>query len=218
MNIRRYSVAAASTAVVAAVLLLAGCSSDDSTADGQHHGGAASSAATTGSAQNSQVNDADKMFAEMMIPHHEQAVEMSDIMLAKTDIDPRVTELARQIKAAQGPEIETMQGWLKEWGVSDDSAGDHDMGTHDMSGDHDMSEMDGMLSADQMQALKDATGVEASRLFLEGMIEHHEGAVDMANDELKDGVNPDAKALAQQVITTQNAEIETMRGLLTSLQ
>ncbi|MCK0439365.1 DUF305 domain-containing protein [Gordonia alkaliphila] len=218
MNIRRYSVAAASTAGVAAVLLLAGCSSDDSTADGQHHGGAASSAATTGSAQNSQVNDADKMFAEMMIPHHEQAVEMSDIMLAKTDIDPRVTELARQIKAAQGPEIETMQGWLKEWGVSDDSAGDHDMGTHDMSGDHDMSEMDGMLSADQMQALKDATGVEASRLFLEGMIEHHEGAVDMANDELKDGVNPDAKALAQQVITTQNAEIETMRGLLTSLQ
>ena len=217
MSIRRYSVAAASTAGVAAVLLLAGCSSDDSAADGQRNGGTAS-ATTAGSAQHAQVNDEDKMFAQMMIPHHEQAVQMSDIMLAKTDIDPRVAELARQIKAAQGPEIATMQGWLKDWGVSDDSAGDHDMSTHETGSDHDMSEMDGLLSADQMQALKDATGVQAERLFLEGMIEHHEGAVDMANDELQDGVNPDAKALAQQVITTQNAEIETMRGILSSLK
>ncbi|MFC0314760.1 DUF305 domain-containing protein [Gordonia phosphorivorans] len=210
MNIRRFSVAAASTAGVAAVLLLTGCSSEDSTAGGQHHDGAAASN-SAGATQTADVNDADKMFAQMMIPHHKQAVEMSDLMLAKEGIDPRVTELARQIKAAQGPEIATMQGWLAQGGVSDDSSG-HDMGTHDMS------EMEGMLTDAQMNALREATGVEASRLFLDGMIEHHEGAVDMAEAELKDGANPEAKALAQQVITTQNAEIQTMRELLSSLK
>jgi uncharacterized protein (DUF305 family) len=140
-----------------------------------------------------------------MIPHHQQAVEMSEMLLAKDDIDPAVADLAQRIMDAQGPEIDTMSGWLEEWGV--------DSSVHEGMDHGD----DGMMSEEDMAELEDATGSDASRLFLEQMIQHHEGAIDMAQDEVDDGQNPDAVALAQEIVDTQQAEIEEMQELLTAL-
>ena len=116
--------------------------------------------------------------------------------------------LAEQIKAAQDPEIQTMKGWLEEWGVPYDDS---------MSGMEGMDMGGGMMSEDDMAALDAATGVEATRLFLNGMIAHHQGAVTMAQSVLTDGQNPDVAALAQQIIDGQTAEITTMQDILASL-
>lgn len=163
--------------------------------DGGTHGPADTSAADH--------NGADTMFAQMMIPHHEQAVVMSDMMLAKDGLDPRVQELAAKIKTAQGPEIEKMDNWLAAWGEP-----------REMSGHH---AMDGMLSDEDLAQLDSATGDEAAKLFLSQMIEHHEGAVEMAEDEVADGSNPDAVKLAQDIVADQNAEIAEMKDLLQAL-
>ena len=145
------------------------------------------------------------MFAMMMIPHHEQAIEMSDVILAKSEVDQGVLDLAQQIKDAQGPEIELMESWLDAWGMpSSGGMGGMDHG-------------DGMMSDADMAALEAADGAEAAQLFLEQMIEHHEGAIEMAQDELDDGVNPDVLALADRIIVSQTAEIATMRELLAQL-
>jgi len=167
------------------------------------HGGSSSAPSESAEAD---FNMADSMFAMMMIPHHEQAVEMSDMILAKSDVDQRVLDLAQQIKDAQQPEIETMQGWLAEWGVSSD---DMDMGEMEHGG--------GMMSDEDMAALESASGAEAAPLFLEQMIAHHQGAIEMAETELANGKNADALALAQAVVDTQSAEIETMQDLLGQL-
>lgn len=148
--------------------------------------------------------EADVMFVTMMIPHHEQAVEMADIVLAKDDVDPRVVAIAERIQAAQGPEIERMQGWLEDWGVDPDGATGMDHG-------------DGMMSADDMAALEAADGATAGRLFLEQMVVHHEGAVEMAQAALDDASDPDVLALAQQVIDDQTAEIAEMQQLAAQL-
>lgn len=150
-----------------------------------------------------QVNAADEMFVIMMIPHHEQAVEMSDTILGKHGIDEQVRDLAQQIKDAQAPEIELMQSWLTNWGMS--SSGD-------MSG---MGHGDGMMSDGDMAALEAADGAEAARLFLEQMIVHHEGAIEMAQTELDQGANEEVIALAQAILDTQTTEIATMENLLT---
>jgi uncharacterized protein (DUF305 family) len=200
-----------------AALVIAGCSSDDSTAG--HSAGHESSAATSATAKPSVAdhNDADVMFAQQMIPHHQQAVEMSDVVLARKGVDPRVTDLATAIKAAQGPEITEMQGWLGQWGdppmppmESGEGHGGHDMGG--MSGD-----AMGLMSDEEMAALKNADGAEASRLFLTGMIGHHEGAIDMAQNEIKDGKFAPAVDMARTIVKTQQEEIDTMKGLLTTL-
>jgi uncharacterized protein (DUF305 family) len=149
-----------------------------------------------------------------MIPHHRQAVEMSDVVLAIDGIDPRVAELATSIKAAQGPEINQMQGWLDQWG-------NPPMPPMTPSEGHDMSGMSGdamgMMSGEQMTALKNAKGVEASRLFLTGMITHHEGAIAMAQNEIKDGRFPPALELSRTIVTTQQQQIDTMKGILKTL-
>jgi uncharacterized protein (DUF305 family) len=155
------------------------------------------------------VNAADVMFVDMMIPHHEQAIEMADIVLAKDDIDSAVVELATDIKAAQGPEIDLMESWLAGWGLPS-MAGTGGMG----DGGHDGHGGDGMMSDDDMEALADAEGTEASRLFLEQMIEHHEGAIEMAQYLLDDGENTEVRRLGEAIITAQEAEIELMRELL----
>jgi uncharacterized protein (DUF305 family) len=156
------------------------------------------------------------MFARMMIPHHEQAIEMSDMMLEKQGIDPRVMDLATQIEAAQGPEIEQMQGWLNQWGMSD-MPGHGGMKDSDTAGMPGMEGMEGMMSPAQMAALDNATGVEASKLFLTGMIKHHEGALTMAQEEIKNGQFPDAVALAKSILESQQKEIDTMNEILKSL-
>lgn len=147
-------------------------------------------------------NTADAMFAEMMKVHHEQAITLSDLVLAKPGLDPEVKTLAEQIKKAQGPEIEQMRGWLSGWGVAEGSMGDHSM------------HMDGMVAQADLDKIEAADTKEAARLFLTHMIAHHEGAVDMAKDELSGGKNPEAMALAQQIIDTQQKEIDHMKELL----
>ncbi|WP_280504229.1 DUF305 domain-containing protein [Nocardia farcinica] len=162
-------------------------------------------------------NAADVMFAQMMIPHHTQAIEMSDMLLAKQDIPEPVTALAQQIKAAQGPEIDQLEGWLGQWGEPTQMPGDmpgHDM--PQMTGPG-MSGMKGMMSEQDMQALSDAQGTEAARLFMNQMIAHHEGAIDMAQTEIEDGQFSDAVQMARTIVDTQQQEIDTMRQLLTTL-
>lgn len=148
-------------------------------------------------------NEADVSFAEMMIPHHEQAVEMSKLAATRADSQD-VKELAAAIEAAQGPEIETMQGWLESWGEDGRS---HEM-THD--------EMPGMVDDATMGELGKASGAAFDELFLTAMIAHHEGAIAMAQSEQSDGVHKGAIAMAKDIIRTQNAEIKRMRGLLGS--
>lgn len=168
----------------------------------------------TGSAEevSAEHNDADVMFAQMMIPHHQQAVEMSEMLLAKDEIPAEVAEFAQKVIDAQGPEIERMNAMLTAWGEDPVDMGD--MG--DMEGmDH--GGMSGMMSEEDMAALEQAQGTEAARLYLEQMTAHHQGAVDMAKDEAKDGQNPQAVQLAEQVIADQEAEITEMEQMLQEL-
>ncbi|MFM9134938.1 MAG: DUF305 domain-containing protein, partial [bacterium] len=148
---------------------------------------------------------ADAMFAQMMIPHHEQAVVMSDYALANTS-NPEVLALAEQIKAAQQPEIEQMTSWLEEWGVPVMSGMDA-MGAH---GGHGMS---GMLTDEQLDELADASDAEFDALYLAYMIDHHEGAIDMAQGVV-DSQDPRVAALAAAIIEAQRAEIVEMQRLL----
>ncbi|GER23133.1 DUF305 domain-containing protein [Zafaria cholistanensis] len=150
-------------------------------------------------------NAADATFARMMIPHHQQAVQMSETILAKDGIDAPVVELANKIKAAQGPEIGTMTGWLEAWGEPVESG----------SMDH---SMEGMMSDADMAKLRQAEGDEAAALFLTQMIAHHKGAVQMAQTEVAEGSNPEALALAQKIVQDQEAEIKTMEEMLPAYQ
>jgi uncharacterized protein (DUF305 family) len=197
-----------SAAALAAVITLAGCGSNatpgSSTMPADH--GAMSSSAPAGSPGAMGHNSADTLFTQSMIPHHAQAVEMSDMMLSKQGINPAVTELATKIKAAQGPEIEQMNGWLKGWNEPTAMAGHGEAG-HSMAG---------MMSDDDLKALDAAQGKEADRLFLTQMIAHHEGAVQMAKAEIADGQNSGAVKLAQEIVAAQESEIEEMKELLAS--
>ncbi|MAT17292.1 MAG: DUF305 domain-containing protein [Leifsonia sp.] len=191
-----FTPSAAVSGALLTALLLTGCTAAV-TSD-------ASSSGTSPSAV--EVSSTDEMFVQMMIPHHEQAVDMAELMLDKTDIDARVTALAEQILAAQEPEIETMRAWLAEWGVSEWGS--------TMSG---MDHGDGMMSAGDLAALETATGAEASRLFLEQMIVHHDGAVLMAQSIIDSTQHPEIAAFATQVVADQTAEINTMQELLNDI-
>ncbi|WP_314194629.1 DUF305 domain-containing protein [uncultured Arthrobacter sp.] len=206
-----------STAAIAAAITLAGCGSGSgsgTTTTGTDHGSASATAPATapsGSATAAaEHNAADTMFAQMMIPHHTQAVEMSDMMLAKKDIPAKVTALAQKIKAAQGPEIETMAGWLRSWNEPTEAASGHDMSTHGAA-------MGGMMSDDDMKKLGAAQGTEAAKLFLTQMTAHHQGAIMMAKGEETGGQNADAVALAKTIATAQQKEIQEMKDLLATL-
>lgn len=185
-------------------LALAGCADAGDGSDMEGHDMGDGSPSQDAGAAAAGANDADVMFAQMMIPHHEQALVMSRIVLDTEGVDPAVIDLATRIESAQEPEITTMEGFLDEWGAKP-------------MGDHSGHEMDGMLSDEEIQALEAADAATVSRLFLEGMIAHHEGAVDMAEAELADGKNPEALALAQEIIDAQEAEIQEMRNLLAAL-
>jgi uncharacterized protein (DUF305 family) len=200
----------AGAGALVALVVTAGCSSSDSGNEhpAEHSTSVSATASPTAPAAAEAHNDADVMFAQQMIPHHTQAIEMSDTLLAKQGIDPRVTELANQIKAAQGPEIQQMQGWMTQWGTPS---------MPPMSGHGDMPGMSGIMSEQDMTALKDAQGVDASKLFLTQMITHHKGAITMAQSEIKDGRYPPAVEMARAIVTTQQQEIDTMNGILGSL-
>lgn len=195
MKVKSHKIAVAATVVT---LLLAGCTTAGS--NGMDHG----SPSSTSSAA---FNAADEMFLVGMIPHHEQALDMAELVLAKDGVDERVVELAQRIQAAQQPEIDLMTSWLDGWGLESDLGGMDGM-------DHGS---DGMMSADDMAALEAASGSEASRLFVTQMIQHHTGAIVMAEQELANGQDADVLDLAQQIIDAQTAEIAEMEQLLTRL-
>ena len=202
-----------SATAIAGALALAGCSTGSSTPSASSSSPASSASSMPGMgpgmmsgsapAAATEHNEADTMFAQGMIPHHEQAVEMSEMMLQKKDIPASVTDLAARIKAAQAPEIETMTGWLKTWNESATMGAGHTM--------------DGMMGAGDMKQLEAAQGTEAARLFLTQMVVHHQGAVMMAQTEMSQGKNADAIKLSQDIVTAQEAEIKEMQDLLATL-
>ena len=178
----------AATLIALAAALLTACSTNDD------------------SSAQADFNSADVTFATDMIPHHRQATEMAGLAASRTE-NADVLDLAARIEAAQDPEIDTMSSWLTSWGekVPDD-----------MSGMDDMSSMPGMMSGDQMSQLKDSSGAAFDRQFLTMMVEHHEGAVEMAKTEQTDGKSTDAVELATTIERAQTAEIAEMKGLLAS--
>ena len=136
------------------------------------------------------------MFAQMMIPHHEQAVTMSELALTNTT-NPDVIALATAIRNAQGPEIKQMQEWLD--GKSDSHM--HEMG------------MGGMLTEAELKELASLKDAAFDQMFLTSMIAHHEGALDMAS-MIQDSTKAEVKQLYENIVTSQSAEIETMKALL----
>lgn len=205
-------------------LLLSACGTDDPMS-GMDHGGtstsASASATATASASASATaeagapgafNDADVMFAQMMIPHHEQALEMAELADGRAE-DPEVKRLVAAVKGAQDPEIAKMRAWLKGWGKPESAGHGSGSGSGSRSG-HGMS---GMMSEQDMKDLAAVKGKAFDRKFAELMIAHHEGAVAMAEDERKDGGNTAAKALADDVVRTQSEEIAALRKILDRL-
>ena len=193
-----------SAAAIAAVIALAGCSaggsSTGSSMPGMDH---STGGAMPGPNAAADHNGSDTMFAQAMIPHHAQAVEMSDIILKKQGIDARITALATKIKAAQAPEIDKMTGWLGDWDEPTQAPGGHSM--------------TGMMSGDDLTKLDAAQGTDAAKLFLSQMIAHHEGAVEMANAEVRSGKNAEAVQLAKDIAASQTGEIQEMKDLLALL-
>ena len=147
-------------------------------------------------------SDADVMFMQMMIPHHQQAVDMGTLAETRA-VNAEVKDLAMQIKDEQRPEISRMRDLLQDAGASET------MGHH--------MTMDGMLSDSQMTALENASGAEFDRLYLEGMIAHHEGAIQMAKDALKGNKSALVKALCDVIIADQEGQIVYMKELLAKL-
>jgi len=148
-------------------------------------------------------NDADVIFAQMMIPHHQQAIEMSDIALdPNSQASAAIIALATQIKGAQDPEISQMKNLLTTWGKS-----------MEMGSMHHSSMMDGMLSLEEMDTLGQLKGAEFDKAWAKGMIAHHEGAIAMANEVLANGKNSEILALANAVVSGQSAEIKTLKPL-----
>jgi uncharacterized protein (DUF305 family) len=180
--------------ILSAIVLisLSGCGSDKEDASNDH-------------------NKQDVSFAQNMIPHHGQAVEMSKMATTRAQ-NERVKSLAKQIEAAQQPEIDTMNGWLTKWGEAtvNPSASSEEHAGHGAS-------MPGMMSADDMSGMEAASGTAFDRMFLEMMIEHHKGAIEMAKTESEKGKASEAKTLATAISTSQQAEITEMEGLLKTL-
>ncbi|MEV0242750.1 DUF305 domain-containing protein [Streptomyces sp. NPDC050674] len=197
--------AALVVAVGASAVVLVACGGDgaDRAAAGAHHGDAASHSPT--GAHNAQ----DVTFAQGMIPHHRQALEMARLAGDRAS-SGRVKDLAGRIEKAQDPEIRTMTGWLKTWGedvpASKGGGMDHSGPGH--------SGMPGMMGEQDMAALERLTGKAFDVQFLTLMVEHHEGAVQMARTERAEGRYAPAKAMAGDIITGQSAEIREMNSLL----
>ncbi|MCB0918101.1 MAG: DUF305 domain-containing protein [Actinobacteria bacterium] len=192
-------------AAAAALLITSACSTvDNATSD--------TTPSTTVSAAPASASDV--AFAQGMIPHHEQAVEMADLALdPRADASAQVKQLARQIKGAQDPEIEMMTQWLQQWGAPTEMPGTTgDLAGMDHSG-HDMGgmTMSGMMTAEQMQDLHQATGATFNTMWLEMMIAHHEGAIAMAEQVKASSTDPAVTRLADEIIAAQRAEITTMR-------
>ena len=195
---KKYRIAGITAVALAGAISLAGCTinlgGNDSNGmmDGGMMGNNKSASAFSGT---------DIMFAQMMIPHHQQAVDMSTLAETRST-NPEILALAKQIKDAQAPEIKQMTSWMESSGAGMDMG--HDMG------------MGGMLTEEQMTALGKAQGAEFDKLYLEGMIGHHQGALQMAK-MIEDSNNAEAKTLAANIVKSQSAEIEKMKQMLAGM-
>jgi uncharacterized protein (DUF305 family) len=149
-------------------------------------------------------NADDVAFATNMIPHHQQAVDLS-AMVPDRSTDAELVALAQQISAAQQPEINAMKVFLVQWNENPDTNSGH--AGHGNA-------MQGMVDAATMTKLESLNGQEFDKLWLESMISHHQGAIEMAKAEIANGDNVDAKTLARNIVTTQEAEIGQMKQLL----
>lgn len=207
----KITTAAGLAATITAALVLTGCASSDTTAPAAAPP-PVPSAATPAPVASAQHNDADIAFVQGMIPHHSQAVQMSQLAPDRAE-SPQVKQLATRIEQAQGPEIAQMRAFLASWGAPETGAMPGMSGMPGM-GQGQMGAMAGMMTDQQMQQLGQTRGAAFDRMFLQMMIQHHEGAVTMARTELANGTNPQAKQLAQQIIDAQQAEITEMRQLL----
>jgi uncharacterized protein (DUF305 family) len=187
-----------------AAIVLAACGGGGDSGQGGHAGMTGMTSATSAPVAAADRNDADIAFAQKMIQHHAQAIEMAKLAPQRA-ASAEVKDLAARVEKAQQPEIETMTAWLRSWGAM--------VPTGDMAG-HGMEPGSGMMTAEQMQQLTQATGRDFDRLWLQMMTAHHEGAVEQARTELAQGKNADAKKLAQTIIDTQQAEINEMKALL----
>ncbi|MGC5171041.1 DUF305 domain-containing protein [Microbacterium sp. DT81.1] len=187
---------AASTLILAALLILTGCAGtaggDDDMSDMDHASGAAVDA-----------NEDDIEFASTMIAHHEQAIEASDIVLEKDDVDGSVTELADRIKVAYETDIDQLETWLDEW--------------HATAEPEEPDADDGMITDADLDALRSASGTAAGSLYLEQMIADHEGAIEIAEEHIEEGKNPGAIDLSKKIVAAQTLEIERMKELLDGL-
>lgn len=191
---------AALCAAAVTALLLSSCTSPAPDGQSDHQRGSESSTA----GQPAGFNADDVAFATNMIPHHQQAVEMS-AMVPDRSTDPTVISLAKTIADAQGPEIDTMKAWLVQWGRPSAGAGHEG---------HGGMAMNGMVDDATMRTLTSLKGAEFDELWLQSMIGHHEGAIEMAKAELANGENVDAKNLAQRIVDAQQAEIAQMKQML----
>jgi len=198
-------------ATVAATVLLTGCASSSMSSAEMPAGQSSGSGAMVANG-----SDADITFAQLMISHHEQAVQMADMALQQAN-SSEVTDLATQIKAAQDPEIGQMRGWLQQWGAPEQMDGMDGMDHGDMGhGDTDSGGQSagGMMSDTDMGALGGASGADFDRMWLTMMIAHHEGAIKMAEQVKAESTNPDVTALADAIVAGQKKEIDTMQQLL----
>jgi uncharacterized protein (DUF305 family) len=226
-RLRRGAAAVALTAALGLTLAACGDGSDS-----------AGSPSATQTASNGDVfNNADVAFATDMVQHHSQALAMVDMTVGRP-LDPAVKKLTDQIRQAQAPEIETMAGWLTDWGqkvpatVNDHVHGRHedsrdprdsgdsggmggmDMGDDESGMDDTGGDMPGMMSAEDMDKLENASDAEFQDMWLQMMEEHHRGAISMAQDEIDNGTFDDAIAMAKSIVSSQQAEIDKMDKLL----
>ncbi|WP_030421571.1 DUF305 domain-containing protein [Streptomyces sp. NRRL F-5065] len=198
---RRTALAAAGVTVA---LVLAACGGEDEGRSGQE--GPQTSPSASAEAGTDVHNGRDVAFAQGMIPHHRQALDMAR-MVAGRSASAEVEDLAARIEKAQDPEITTMTGWLESWGeeVPAETSGAGHAGHEGMPG---------MMDDREMTELEGASGADFDRMFLTMMIAHHEGAVEMAETELAEGRHGPSRAMAEDVVSAQSAEIAEMRKLL----
>nr|WP_296774989.1 DUF305 domain-containing protein [Rhodococcus sp. (in: high G+C Gram-positive bacteria)] len=182
-----------------ALVLTASCSNDGALRD--QEATSLDSPSATAEFNDTEFNDTDVMFAQMMYPHHEQAVQMARLVNTRTTT-ATVVDLAARIAAAQQPEMDRLANLLESWGATlpDSSTMNHGSG--------------GMMSDADMESLTAATGSDFDRQWLTMMIDHHSGAIEMARTELDAGVDVDARDLASSIATDQQQEIDTMRAML----
>jgi uncharacterized protein (DUF305 family) len=191
---------AAALAAVTVALFVSSCSSPVS--DGHTEHPRSDEPVITG--QPAGYNADDVAFATNMVPHHQQAIELSALVPDRST-NPQLIALAQQIAAAQQPEINVMKVFLVQWNENPDTNSGH--AGHGNA-------MQGMVDEATMSKLKSLNGAEFDKLWLESMISHHQGAIEMAKAEIANGDNADAKTLARNIVTTQEAEIGQMKQML----